>query len=252
MRISRLAILALAATAPLLGGCQSIFGTSHNMKTEQWVPEQREPAEYAQSQMALGRDALEYRQYGLAIIAFRNARLVPGHAAAAYNGLAIAYAQIGRPDLAERYFRQAMAEAPGDKRYSANLAHFYQSVPASAVRPARAEALAAGDGYAPVVATAQQDVRILPGAAARSAIRIEAPAQRMVRVSANEVRIATQSPTGVDPRRRAPLRQAAAATPVRRVNPNYPIRFRIGDGISPVRIGGSTGMSSVKIGLAVK
>lgn len=221
MRTARLAMIALVMTAPVLGGCQSIFGGSRSAKIEAQVPEARDPAEFAASQMALGREALEYRQYGLAVIAFRNARLSPEHAAGAYNGLAIAYAQIGRPDLAERFFKEAIARAPGDKRYYANLERFYEAVPASAMRPAREEALAAAD-------PARTGIRFMPGNEARAAIKVERAAQKLVRVSAREVRIATQAPAANDPRRRAPARLGIVVQqPARRLNPDYPVRIRL-------------------------
>ncbi len=220
MRCSK--IIALAMTACLLGGCQSIFAGSRTAKAEQWVPEERNPAEFAASQLAMGREALEYQQYGRAITSFRNARLVPEHAAEAYNGMAIAYSQIGRPDLAERFFKQAIAEAPGDKRFYANLARFYQMTAASAVRTTRDEMLAAAEATA---------ARFLPGSGGRAAIRIELPASRMTRVSANEVRIATPAaPVDNDPRR--PSAQALASstpTAARRRNPAYPLRISLPD-----------------------
>lgn len=227
MRISRFALLAVAAGSPMLGGCQSIFGTSRDFHPDISMPEQGDPAAYAASQMEQGRQALESEQFGLAIIAFRNARFAREHTAAACNGLAIAYAQIGRPDLAERYFSQAIAEAPGEPKYRANLSRFQESLANSPAQLAAARARESSPAN-----SAAPTAQLLPGTAERSAIRIERPAQKIVRVSAQEVRIGAQ----VDPRRRALESQTAAAKPARRVNPAYPIRIEFGESRPPVRV----------------
>ena len=75
--------------------------------------------------LAKGRSYLSMKQYGLAIELFKKASRDPASEAEAYNGLAIAYEAIGRGDLAERYFEQAMSLAPEQQRYSANLQRFY-------------------------------------------------------------------------------------------------------------------------------
>jgi tetratricopeptide (TPR) repeat protein len=72
-----------------------------------------------------GRSYLAMKQYGLAIELFKKASRDPASEAEAYNGLAISYEAIGRPDLAERYFEQAMSLAPEQPRYVANLQRFY-------------------------------------------------------------------------------------------------------------------------------
>lgn len=227
MRVSNLALLVLATASPMLGGCQSIFGNSRGVRTEVSIPQQGDMAQYAAAQMALGKQALGQEQFGQAIVAFRNARLAPEHSAAAYNGLAIAYAGIGRPDLAERFFKRAIAEAPEDRRYHANLARFYETVPNSRMRLANAEDMQMSGRASPEPTT-----RILPGTAERSAIKVERPTQQIVRISAKEIQIGAKT----DLRRPAPGRQAAAGEPVRRVNPAYPVRIEFGDNASPVRV----------------
>lgn len=227
MRVSSLALLLIATASPMLGGCQSIFGNSRGVRTEVSIPQQGDMAQYAASQMALGKQALGQEQFGQAIIAFRNARLAPEHSAAACNGLAIAYAGIGRPDLAERFFKRAIAEAPEDRRYHANLARFHESLSNSPMRLAKRE-----DVDTSTPALREPATQILPGTAERSAIKVARPMQQIVRVSAKEVQIGMKTAL----RRPAPGGQTAAGKPVRRVNPAYPVRIEFGDGASPVRV----------------
>ena len=114
-------ILVLALATPLLGGCQSLFGSKLSIRPAGSMVPEGEAAGYAAVQVEIGRKALGDGQLGAAIAAFRNARLYPDQAAEATNGLAVAYSQLGRPDLAERYFREAVALAPRDRRFQANL-----------------------------------------------------------------------------------------------------------------------------------
>lgn len=76
----------------------------------------------AQADVNEGRTQLAAANYGMAIEAFRKALASGNDTAAALNGLGVAYAGIGRQDLAERYFRQALSVSPSDQRYADNLA----------------------------------------------------------------------------------------------------------------------------------
>ena len=68
-----------------------------------------------------GRALLDAGQPGFAIDTFRKA-LAKGEAPGpALNGLGVAYARIGRRDLAIRYFKQAIVFDPVDTRYAMNL-----------------------------------------------------------------------------------------------------------------------------------
>lgn len=74
-----------------------------------------------------GRGHLAANRYGLAITQFRNAVLLDPRSAAAQNGLAVAYASIGRADLARRHFEQAIAYAPGEEVYKRNYARLSET-----------------------------------------------------------------------------------------------------------------------------
>jgi hypothetical protein len=81
----------------------------------------------AAEHLALGRQLLSAGILSRAVDEFRAAQRDPDTLADASNGLGVAYARLGRSDLAERYFRMATAMAPDNQRFAANLARLYQS-----------------------------------------------------------------------------------------------------------------------------
>ncbi len=230
MRKAPAILVILAVASPMLGGCKSLFGQPTAIRSSESGMQQRDSAGYAEAQMALGKESLDSGQYGLAIIAFRNARVFPDHAAGAYNGLAVAYLQLDRPDLAERFFKQAVAEAPGNKRFQANLALFYKAVPEVAVRTTRDEAPALPSLALNEPASAPRAVQLMARAGEHRAVTVQAATGHLVRVSANQLLIggSTLRAPSFDGRRRSPnVATMAARQPVRRVNPQYPKRFAI-------------------------
>jgi hypothetical protein len=68
------------------------------------------------------RAHMQAGRYGLAISQFRSAALLDPDSAPAQNGLAVAYAAIGREDIARRYFERAIALAPQELSYRRNFA----------------------------------------------------------------------------------------------------------------------------------
>lgn len=119
MRKSLKVLSLLALAVPALAGCSNPFARA-SQAAARYVP----PS--GNADLAMGRQALVDGQYGTAIAALRFARLDPACSAEAANALGVAYARIGRGDLAERYFREALALAPADRRFAANLARFEQ------------------------------------------------------------------------------------------------------------------------------
>lgn len=212
------AVVASFMLMPLLSGC-ALFKWPSRANIAIRVPDQPSVNGYGPEQIEQGRKMLDEGKYGLAIIAFSNAQHLTECAAAAHNGLGVAYAHLGRRDLAERYFRQAMLEAPGDRRYQANLARFYDTAPTlanvdSSELVARAEA-------------SRFQVQPLVNAAGKAILRIELPAARTERISTNEVRIYSAP---VEVRRRSqPVRVAlsSASSAEPRRNQAYPIRIQL-------------------------
>ena len=74
-----------------------------------------------------GRDHLRAGRYGLAIESFERALAFGERPAPAYNGLGVAYAKLGRPELAYRFFRKAAMSDPDNPVYSRNLASLMDS-----------------------------------------------------------------------------------------------------------------------------
>jgi tetratricopeptide (TPR) repeat protein len=230
MRISGKVALLLAVTVPLLTGCKSIFSAHGFSHIKVKVADDQLLAQYGQKQIAIGREALENGEYGLALIAFRNVERDPAYAAAAHNGMAIAYDGIGRPDLAERFFKQAIADSPEDKNYQANLQHFYANAIAAPFRTEQPELLAttitdplmAPDLSRPSV------VNIVSADPSGATFRIENQALVLRRVSDHEVQISRPNVVlTAQARRKSRSWNVAAATSVGRSNPTYPVRLAI-------------------------
>lgn len=114
------------AAALALGGCQSFihslgFGPKESAQTEQ-----RAEA-FGSQELEQGKLALSQGHVAMAIQQFRMAALNEEYAADAFNGLGVAYARLGRADLAERYFKSAVQLDSNNPKYAANLARFYDS-----------------------------------------------------------------------------------------------------------------------------
>lgn len=217
MSVSRCLLIALTIL-PLVSGCSLKFGRSARLAPEIRVPqpEKENMQAWALAQLQVGRDALADKQYAEAIVAFRNARLASGETAAVLNGMAIAYAGIGRADLAEHYFQQAIAEAPDNPRYRHNLQRLYDTMPRMA---------AASQEVAPLD-EAQPIPTIFAGSDVRPTIRVEQPLARLTRTSDRGVSIATVRVASAEPSSAAiaamgPSRAPRAPGTARRINPAF-------------------------------
>lgn len=189
-------MLAVVSGAALLGGCQSFPLTSWMFKGERSGGEQA-PQLAGNTAGALdeGKAFLRDGNIAAAIASFRIASLERATRADASNGLAVAYARLGRPDLAERYFRAAIVDDPDNPKYVANLLRL-QHQTMLARQPAAFEAVAdAGAVRSPE-----------PGLAAAG--RLSGPA---VRVSRGEVHIGSREMSPA-PAMAVIDRRAAAAT----------------------------------------
>lgn len=197
--------------------------------------------DYAAEQLALGRAKIQQGALTDALEPLRRASGYPTTAAAAHNAMGVVYAKLGRKDVAERMFRMAMAEAPGEAKFAANLRRLEtegMAVPSAASAPAMtaqaggtpaapsqapiappALALAAiksaiqATGPAPAVTPAVAMVRPAFG----SAVQVSQPTGPIQRLSRFEVRVGGAAPA-------MPLRvRQALAADLR----NYPQRIRI-------------------------
>jgi Flp pilus assembly protein TadD len=133
----------LVAVAVSLGGCQSFPLTS-------WMFKKDAPAGAADARLAgnsagaleEGAAFLRAGELSAAVASFRVAQLDRATRADASNGLGVAYAKLGRLDLAERYFQAAILSDPDNSRFAANLLRLQQQV-MLARRTAASESLAA-------------------------------------------------------------------------------------------------------------
>ena len=134
MHSFKLKVMVLVAFAPLATACSSIFGTSASAD----LPEIRvagageQPAVQAAIAIEEGRAHLTAGNAGLAIESFQRALALGESVGPAANGMGVAYARIGRADLARRYFSQAIAVSPEEHAYLANLDRL-ESTPSLAV-----------------------------------------------------------------------------------------------------------------------
>lgn len=211
----------LAST--LLAGCQSIFGSHAKFEVRPVGVEQTT----ATAAVALeeGRQYLTRGEVASAIAAFRIAANDPASAAPAHNGLAIAYALMGRGDLAERYFQHAVADDPDETKYSANLAKFYRSREAQL---AKAPALQAPIVVARIDEAAPVPDRVMRAGPSNVVITATKAGGAVTRVSRQEIAIRTLPDAPVlavgDQRRRNPRFVAVQARPAPK---HYPVRIAL-------------------------
>lgn len=145
-----LSVLALGS----LSGCHSIFSSNHSIA--ETAVEDVDLSGYFAQRLAEGRVHLQSNRPGAAVAAFRQASYEPALRARAYNGMAIAYDQLGRTDLAQRYFIAAIEIEPENVSFASNLVHFSETRGVDAatmmdVTLAQATAMLEEDAPLPVV-----------------------------------------------------------------------------------------------------
>jgi Flp pilus assembly protein TadD len=166
-RLLKVSATLLATVA--LSGCASIFGHGFaDHGTAQSAP----VLSVGTIELAAARRAMDAGMTAEAIDHFRAAQTDPQALPAASNGLGVAYARLGRFDLADRYFRMAMALEPANQRFAANMLRLQGDYALAQARAAETTRLA--EAAKPAVAVAAAD---RPGA--------------LERVSRGEVRIRT-------------------------------------------------------------
>ena len=166
-----------------LGGCQFLGSLHLTHRSQAAAAGDPQLAGVASSYNQAGRDHLRAGRPGLAIDAFNLALAGGEDPAAAYNGLGVAYARIGRSDLAYRFFRKAVNSDPQNPVYARNLATLVDSPSFTLDQMKRAEPT-------PQVAAASQPQ---PVAAATPPPRV---AGRLYRDSNRQFNLTTQAPAG--------------------------------------------------------
>lgn len=184
MRNSTKLALLLAASVSLTG-CQAIFGsrTAHVDSADgaQIASAEVNPA------LDQGRQLLMAGRIAQAIGLLRVAQRDPDSMAEASNALGVAYAKLGRHDLADRYFRMALSLEPGDARFAANMLRLQHDYDLAQRRNEEAAQMALRAAEELRLAEAQANAAAEPG--------------RIERVSRGQVQIRTQTlPGSVAPR----------------------------------------------------
>ena len=241
-------LAALAVVMPL-SGCQSFINAfnfgDHTRSTQPL---------FGEADLEEGRRLLADGQYGNAIPALQRAALNRQTAPDAANALGVAYARIGRGDLAERYFRAAVTLAPQEAKFAANLERFYASDLAQDMRTLHAQREEARKAYSDFAKTEaaiaeepvneqrlvtsggeQRKITLERGmATARIALDGAEPQKARVRVRNAE---AGETPVTQAPAVRVrvsgqPVRPRVSTRPTEvriQSSANYPMRVRIGD-----------------------
>ena len=213
------AVLAIAL-AMSLGGCQSLFGgTKFASRADSAEPATVDMSAYFAERIEAGKAHLRNNRPTQAIVAFRQASYDAAYSADAYNGMGVAYARMGRADLAKRFFGMALAAAPHDERYARNLARLESegsaneimlaatdngdADPGAVIDETRDTSIAEAAGTGPLRRVSEREVEILSRADAAGApmanrklasaavypLRVELPPARIEK-SAYPVRIA--------------------------------------------------------------
>ena len=222
-------LIAGAMAATLLGGCQSIFGHHAALEVRPLGAE----LSATDSILALdeGKQALRQGAAASAIVSFRIASLAPVTAADAHNGLAIAYTMLGRGDLAEELFQQAIRENPEEAKYGANLARYYQSRDAElarAIRPSVPQMVQQDNPGREKYASQEGASEIQPASGSEEFVTSVVRSAPMTRISAQEVSIRTLATpareTSTSGRRRNPRFTKIEHVQLRS---SYPIRITL-------------------------
>lgn len=199
-------VVGIAVLACSLQACTSLRSFNPFARRPVVQPRVITPAtDVADANLREGRRLLEDGLTGAAIDAFRRALTAGERVAPAVNGLGVAYARLGRYDLAQRYFAEAAALEPLDARYAANLRRLDERLALAEQERRNAAALAAAQDH-----PASGEVQAaLMGFATPPRPRFEPPASRLRQVSAYEVRIDTMPPQAAPAYR--PMQRALAA-----------------------------------------
>ncbi len=132
-----MSLLAVSMTG--LTACQSFPLTS-------WMFKRPAPATAAAAApdsdalraLAEGRQAIRDNRLAAAVLPLKLALLDPATRPEASNALGVTYARMGREDLAEKYFKSAMAADPRDRRFADNLTRLRAEVLARKARAGEA------------------------------------------------------------------------------------------------------------------
>lgn len=176
-------IFATVAMGLALSGCQSLFGQHRASLDSAQAPELAQGEVAVNPALDQGRQLLKAGRIAQAVELLRIAQRDPASMAEASNALGVAYAKLGRHDLADRYFRMALSLQPGDQRFAANMLRLQRDFEMATRRNEEAQQLAL---------RAAEEKRLAEARAAQPG--------SIQRMSRGEVHISTQAaPSAVAP-----------------------------------------------------
>ena len=244
--------VALVALAASLGGCQNFvqaFDFSRHSSAPQYA--------IGPADLEEGREHLRAGRVGNALAPLHRAALNPQTSGDALNALGVAYAKLGRADLAERYFVAATRVDTGNERFAANLDRFYrsdlardsrllyaqrksvresfaeyeQSELAAPAEPAIDErmVMSGGESHKITITNAASSQRIRVGGPSPSQAQSAAAAPPRVRVSGGELRQPTGTPRPAEITLRSAYEPSAPRVRVGQTTTSgtYPLRVRL-------------------------
>ncbi len=227
-------VVAILVTSALLSGCQSFpfskLGFGKPRPAAQMPPIVEEPGSVV---LAEGQQQMRQGNISAAVASFRIASLDPAARADANNGLGIAYAKLGRADLADRYFRTAALLDPTNTKYLANLARL-QSAEYFAMRARDEAATPEIVDHAPPAKPATFAAAFETPVTEHVSITM-APKARLIRISRGEVRIPGGTHASAATRMQVGYRRAKDSASVKHDEseraegavPEYPLRVAL-------------------------
>lgn len=184
-----IAIVSLALAAPGLSACNALFG-DHGSSSGRLSSADLDMEDYFADRIAMGRALMDRQRYGAALVAFRQARYHPDYAGDAYNGMAVAYAKLGRADLAERFFLEASHVDPGNPRYMANLSHLRADMTElAAAEQVDQQPVEAPSPAGVLAAASEREPRVVD--TGRAVIRLGLPQTKLIRHNGSAVFLAS-------------------------------------------------------------
>jgi len=197
--------LSCIGAALALGGCQSFIGALGFGPKQSAQVDQRAEA-FGSQELEHGRLAMKQGHIAFAIQQFRMAALNERTAPDAFNGLGVAYAKLGRADLAERYFKTALELDSSNPKYAANLAHFYNSPLGNSARALAMREREAAEALAEAQKAAEAEGLLASSGEIehRGAVSLPQSGKARTRVVGNEVRITSVPQKAADVKLRTP------------------------------------------------
>ncbi len=166
---------AASVVALLVSGCGLFTGHQSARSDVNRETEMAAQEAIADINLDVGRENLREGNLAAAARYLTQARNHPATRAQASNALGVVYVRLGRLDVAERYFQDAVEADPANARYMTNLARLERDVSFAALRAGQSvddrPAMASVEPVVPAAAEAE----LAPPQKASSRVEVSAP-----------------------------------------------------------------------------